>query len=262
MNILIVFYFYRITFCVILCLFIFTFFSCKPPVAVHDQLSKETFTKLRSMFPGPILDKNFKTLKKITSSKVYLDFLKQAYRVDKSFQTFDEFVDAVSPSDGRYRSFLNEHIENPTDADIRGIHQLALIYRRSNIMMVHAELAKKSSYLQKALMEKNFAVHKKPIADWWYSSELAKKNETQSMLLFLGFEYFVLETEKEDTDWIQAQFNNYGQAEGMLWVAIRNPILTREILKNCGSIDLFFAWVSQELILQRLSALQEVSEDK
>ena len=273
MNMLIAFYFKHITFRVLLCLIVFTFFSCGPSGtnpkdknAAHERLCKETFTKLRDMFPYPILNENFKTLKKVTSSKVYLDFLKQAYPTGKPFQTLDEFVEAALPSDGRYQNFLNTHLETPTDADLRGIHQLALIYRRSNIMMLHetmqAELTKKPLDLQAAMMEKTLATSKKPVSDWWYSSELSKKEEAQMLSFFLGFDYLVTETEKTDTDWIQAQFEKHGQANGMLWIAIRKPILTGEILTNFSSTDLFLAWVSQKFILQRLSAFKEISEDK
>ena len=266
---LIAFYFKHITFRVLLCLIVFTFFSCGPPStdpkeknAAHERLCKETFTKLRDMFPDPILDENFKTLKKVTSSKVYLDFLKQAYPTGKPFQTLDEFVEAALPSDGRYQNFLNEHLETPTDADLRGIHQLALIYRRSNIMMLHAESTEKLLDLQAAMMEKARAISKKPVSDWWYSSELSKKSDAQMLSFFLGFDYLVTETEKTDTDWIQAQFEKHGQANGMLWIAVRKPILAGEILTNVSSTDLFLAWVSQKLILQKSSAFKKISEDK
>ena len=79
---------------------------------------------------------------------------------------------------------------------------------------------------------------------------------------FLGFDYLVTETEKTDTDWIQAQFEKHGQANGMLWIAVRKPILAGEILTNVSSTDLFLTWVSQKLILQKSSAFKKISEDK
>ena len=265
---LLIIYFKHIIFRVLLCLIIFPFFSCGPKDknVEHERLCKETFTKLRDMFPDPILNENFKTLKNVTSSKVYLDFLKQAYPTDKPFQTLDEFVEAALPSDGRYQNFLNTHLETPTDADLRGIHQLALIYRRSNIMMLHetmqAELTKKPLDLQAAMMEKTLATRKKPVSDWWYSSEISKKETSQMLSFFLRFDYLASETEKTDTDWIKVQFEKHGEADGILWTMIRKPILTGEILRNFSSTDLFMTWVSQEFILQRLSALKEVFEKK
>ena len=47
--------------------------------AEYELKCQETFAKLRKMFPNSILDKDFKTLKQVTSSKAYLDFLKDAY---------------------------------------------------------------------------------------------------------------------------------------------------------------------------------------
>ena len=220
------------------------------------ELQQEAFTKLRSMFENPILDKDFKTLKQVTSSKVYLDFLKQTSPTDKPFETLAEFVKVAPPTVERYQVFLKEHFENLTDADFVNLHQLALIYRRADMIIMHAEKTKKHADVADALKEKINSPREGSIRDWW-ALRFAGKDQGQMIEFLLNFEKFVTETEKADTDWIQAQFEAHGQTDGLLWIAIRKPVLMGEILTNCSSTDAFWTWVEQTLILQKLTELEK-----
>ena len=222
----------------------------------HELQHQEAFTKLRSMFENPILDKDFKTLKQITSSKVYLDFLKQTYPTDKPFETLEEFVKVAPPDPERYRGFLEEHFENLTDADFINLHQLALIYRRADMIMMHAEKTKKHTEAVSALKKKINAPRESNIRDWW-ALRFADKDQGQTVQFLLNFEKFVTETEKTDTDWIQAQFEAHTRPDGLLWVAIRKPALMGEILTNCSSTEVFETWFEQTFILQKLVELEK-----
>ena len=266
---LIAFYFKHIIFRVLLCLIVFTFFSCGPSGtnpkdknAAHERLCKETFTKLRDMFPDPILDKDLKTLKKATSSKVYLDFLKKVYPSDKPFKTLDDFIIVSQPSTERYKTFLNRHFEKPTALDFANLHQLTLIYRRSNIMMIQAEQTKKPSYFKSALMARTRALSKEPLSVWWKSTGFSGRDRAELYLFFLYFDKFVSETEKADTDWIKSEFEAHGESDAMLWIAIRNPTLIGEIITNFSSKDLFLSWVGQKFILKKLSEFKKMTELK
>ena len=215
---------------------------------------QEVFTELRSMFENPILDKDFKTLKQITSSKIYLDFLKQTYPTARPFKTLAAFVKVAPPDVDRYHVFLEEHFENLTDADFVNLHRLALIYRRADMILMHAEKTKNNAEALAALQEKIDAP--RAIQAWW-TLRFAGKDEAQGAKFLLHFEKFVAETEKEDTDWIQAQFEAHGQPDGLLWMAIRKPVLMGEILTNCSSTDVFWTWVEQTFILKKLDELEK-----
>lgn len=227
----------------------------------HELRSQEMFTTLRSMFEKPILDKDFKTFKQITNSKVYLDFLKQTYPIDKPFKTLAEFVKVAPPNVERYQVFLKEHFENLTESDFVSIHQLSLIFRRADMIFAHAEKTKKPSDIAKAeaaMKEKIRAPSREDSLRSWWRFRLSNKDKEQELKFLLKFEKFVTETEKTDTDWIQAQFEAHGQSDGMLWIAIRKPILMGEILTNCSSTDVFWTWVEQIFILQKLVEFKKI----
>ena len=223
----------------------------------EEALFQKTFTQLRGMFHNQILDEDFKTLKQVTNSKVYLDFLKQAYSVDKPFQTLDEFITAAPPVTEKYQGFLKEHFEKLTDTDFVNVHQLTLAYRRADMILIHAEQTKKRSDIESALQEKVKTFQKAEINAWW-ASRFSGKDDRKKMAFLLRFEKFVTETEKIDTDWIQTQFETHGQSDGLLWTAIRKPLLIGEILANCSSTDAFLIWVEQTMILKKLAEFEKL----
>ena len=232
--------------------------------AEYELKCQETFAKLRKMFPNSILDKDFKTLKQVTSSKAYLDFLKQAYPREKPFETLNELVVAKmnTPPVKRYETFLNKHFKHLTDADFQSIHLLTLIYRRTDIIMQLAEQTKDQKAMhqkamRKALMQKIFIYQKDPVKAWW-KSRISRGNEAKKMAFLLELEKFATETQKLDTDWIQAQFEAHGQENAMLWLAIRNPLLIGEILMNFNRTDTFLAWVKQTWILKKLTEIEKL----
>lgn len=223
----------------------------------YKLMCQETFMKLREMFPNPILDEDFKTLKQVTGSKVYLDFLKQAYPTEKPFETLNGFMAAqmTAPPLERYETFLNQHFEHLTDADFQSIHLLTLIYRHTDILMTQANQTKDRNAMKKAIMQRIFITRKEPIRTWW-QSRISGEKEAKKMAFVLGLDKFATETQKEDTDWIHAQFETHGQANAMLWLAIRKPILIGEILTNFSSPGHFLAWVEQTSILKKLATFE------
>ena len=80
---------------------------------------------------------------------------------------------------------------------------------------------------------------------------------TDAFVLLLGFDYLVTENRKDRHRLDIGAIEKHGQANGMLWIAVRKPILAGEILTNVSSTDLFLTWVSQKLILQKLSAFKK-----
>lgn len=223
----------------------------------HELKSQETFTKLRDMFPDPLLDEHFKTLKHVTGSKVYLDFLKQEYPTDEPFKTLAEFIKVASPDVERYQAFLKQEFGKLTDTDFIGVHQLTLTFRRANIKFMHAELSTKPALSKSAVKEKLHTIRKNPIKAW-LASRMSDKALEERIKFFLRVEKLVSATEKADTNWIQAQFEEHGQSDGMLWIAIRRPILMGEILTNCSSPDVLLTWVEQTFIQKKIAELEKL----
>ncbi len=277
----------RLTLCIfaiLLCLFRYTVLSYGEQeitrIEEHvEELSyklqcAEVFVKLRGMFSDPILDENFKTLKEVISSEVYLDFIRQVYPTDRLFGTLEEFINVMPPSADKYRDFLNEHFGKPTEKAFLGIHQLTLIRRRANMMLMCAwqtdnpkyrtaaiEL-RSSSFLTNHIKRRletidpdsiwSFSLNQQHIKPW-FRTRFARGASAEKRKFLQHYGKFVIETEKADTDWIQARFESEGQSNGLLWLAIERPILVGEVVTNFPDTDLFLKWVEQAFILKRLS---------
>lgn len=251
--------------------------SSKDAEEAPRQLKRsEVFAELCRMFPGPILDENFKILKQVTRSKVYLDYLKSEFPTDEPFETLEAFINVAPPPVERYRDFLNKHFENVTEADFLGIHQLTMLERRANMMLLSSKETGNAKYGRASSQLSSFKLlpdHLRrsletidPTTIWsfrlkrdharllWESRfREADKAERLRFINLRG--QFVLETEKADTDWIQAKFETHGQDEGLLWIAVENPILIGEIIANFPPprTELFLTWVEQTFILKLLS---------
>ena len=251
-----------------------------PPIEQHVEASSyavqcsEVFVKLRRMFSGPILDENFKTLKQVIASEVYLDFLKQVYPTDKPFETLEAFINVAPPPAEKYRDFLNEHFGPPNEQAFLGIHQLTLIRRRANMMRMCAWATDNPKYRTAAIELRSSSflpIHIKrrlatidPDSIWsfhlkqehikpWFRTRFARGAYAEKRKFLRHYGKFVIEGEKADTDWIHAQFETHGQSEGLLWIAIERPVLIGEIATNFPNTDLFLKWVEQTFILNCLS---------
>lgn len=235
-----------LTFAVIFCLFGNVTFPDTPTPAENV-----VFTKLREKHQNPILDEDLKTLKEITSSKMYLDFLKQEHPTVKSFKTLEAFIKVAPPTVERYQGYLNEIFKAPTDEDFIGIHRLTLVYRRGNAMLNQAMETQNIKDMQAAIKEKTQAVTKEPIRTWW-RSRFSGSSMAQFTTFFTRFEKFVIETEKADTLWIREQIEKHGQESGILWVAIHKPVLIGEILNNFRSAESFLSWVKKQSESQKM----------
>ena len=223
----------------------FCFFGNVTFPDIPTPTENTVFTELREKYQNPILDADFKTLKEITASKTYLDFLKQEYPTGKPFKTLEEFIKVAPPTVERYRDYLKEIFKKPTDEDLMGIHQLTIVYRHGNAMMTEAMETQNVKDMHAAIQKKAQAITKEPIKTWW-RSRFSEAGMAQFTAFFTKFEKFVLETEQADTLWIREQIEKHGQGAGILWVAIRKPVLIGEIINNFPNMESFLSWVEKQ----------------
>ena len=197
---------------------------------------EDTFAKLKTLFPKPIFDEEFTTLVEVTASNTYLDFLTQEYRTEKPFKTLAAYLNAAPPDPERYRSFLKEFIGEPNEEDIAIVHQMTLQYRCANAIlyqMTHDGNVVKAIL---AVLEKKLSVFEEAPTKAWLELHFPNRD------FFENFDSFVTDTEREDTLLIEEQFEKHGKNDGTLWLALRNPALTAEILSNFTNIDVFLKW--------------------
>ena len=97
------------------------------PVA---NLEERTFSKLRTAFPGPLLDENLKTLQTLANSDTYLAFLSRVSKQVKPFQTFDEFLSTTPPdAEKKIRPIFKQHLPHLiiNDQDIASFYEMTTI---------------------------------------------------------------------------------------------------------------------------------------
>ena len=213
---------------------------------------EDTFAKLKMLFPKPILDGDFTTLGEVTASKTYLDFLTQEYRTEKSFKTLADYLTVAKPAPERYKPFLKESIGKSNEEDIAILHQMTLKYRCANVIlyqMIHGEDNNKDALNAIfAVLEKKLSVlDEAPVKAWM---EMHVPNPDEVKKFFTTFEHFVIETERKDALFIQEQFEQHGKDDGFLWIAIRDPVLTAEILNNFTNTNVFLKWTEGIFFLQ------------
>lgn len=207
----------------------------------------DTFSKLKLLFPHRMLDEKFQTLRELTTTRTYLDFLSQEYPAEKPFQTFDAFLETAPPDSQRYLPFLKEFIENPTDEDITFLHQITQGYRNANAIQHHFFFDPNPDALHiHRVMEKKIAImENKAVREWFERRFQAREIPPLDFLqtVMLPIENFVIETEKEDARRIQQLFNEHGRDNGTIWLAILEPTLAGEIINNFTDAEVFVTWV-------------------
>ena len=228
--------------------------SLKPVSITGPLTAEEVFAKLRLVFPNAILDDDFKTLRKVTTSKTYLDFIRQEYPTGPRFQTFEEYFQRA-PNAERYTTFLKEWVDAPTEEDVRRFHQATVAYRCSNLILFRMgnlppQLPNKPGPNEfgdvDLMLEKRMGVIKEIGLHAWLTER------GLDLLSFLPvFEEFVSQTEREDAMWLHEQFEvRNGVDDGLLWSALLKPALISEILTNFSDPDLFLRWIDKRLEIE------------
>ena len=188
------------------------------------------------MFPKPIFDEDFTTFGEVTTTKTYLDFLAQEYQTEQPFKTLAAYLDVAQPDPERYKPFLKEFIGKSDEEDIAIIHQMTLKYRCANAILY--QMTHDGNVIQAilAILEKKLSVLEEEPMKAWLELHFPEHD------FFPTFDNFVTETEREDVLLIQEEFEVHGKDDGLLWLALRNPTLTAEILNNFTNTDVFLKW--------------------
>ena len=212
------------------------------PIAAKPTPAEDTFEALRRKHPTVILDDNFVTLREVTASEIYMEFLTQEYPTDEPFQTYEAYLQGAPPDPGRYRPFLETWIGEPTDDDIAAVHRMTESFREANISLFLKDFAVGNIFL---ILEKKLGVLEEAPVD-----AFLKRNHLEETEHFANaFEAFVAETEAADARWLHAQFKErHGLHSGMLWSVLQKPALIGELMQHFSSKDLFLDWVEAKRV--------------
>jgi len=215
------------------------------PVTTEPTPVERTFVRLLNLFPQSIVDADFTTLREVTNSQLYLDFLAQEFPEAGPFQTYEAYLRGAPPDADRYLPFLEKWVGNPSAEDVELIQWLTGKYREVNLHIFRIEFRQGPAVQPGALFQEAAQVFEK----------LAVLAEDPHVEAFMtrhalrddfspAFEAFVAATEREDARWLHEQFEaRNGIDEGLLWSALHRPTLIGEILHNFSSTDVFLKWV-------------------
>ncbi len=219
-----------------------------PPIA-GELRAEEIFAELRLKFPNAILNANFKTFRKVTTSKTYLDFILRAYPTQSPFQTLEAYFQVASPDAERYIAFLKEWVDVPTEEDVRKFHRATVASRCANLILFRMFALQRQDGFDPNIFRDIHLIFAKKIGvmeEIGLLAWLADKGLDQKDF-FRAFEEFVAETEREDAMWLHEQFEvRNGVDDGLLWSALLKPALIGEILTNFSRPNLFLTWIDEK----------------
>ena len=213
------------------------------PIATQPTLA-DTFARLRNVFPETMQDADFTALRKVTRSRLYLDFLAQEYPTAPPVETLEAYYQRV-PDEARYRRFLKPWIPKPLETDIEMIHPLVLYARRGEVILFKLrhepnlgglaaleQLADPKWVDIDVGLERWFILHRIDIAD--------------NVLFADALLLFAKESLRADAIWLHELFEVHGTNDGLLWCALRKPALTGEILTHFSDTATFLTWVEEK----------------
>jgi len=225
-----------------------------PAVKTVDDFQKDAFSELKTEFGRNLLDDNFKILRSLTHSKVYLGYLERTLPTDEPFQTFDDFISMTPPPAEWYRSFLEKYFQNINEDDIAATDALIdvllrgnfLVYQGGNRLVFFGSRAK---------------AWQLPIVKEWIDQRFEAKNRPIDAQKFNNFtkdaQTLTKKIDSEQSKLVQNYFDEYGENEGVIWLALQEPRLLGRLLTHFTNAKVFRKWVKGEFEDFDFSALPE-----
>lgn len=204
---------------------------------------EETFEQLKRENPDDILDEDFRTLRRLVTSKTYLDFLRRNHPLEDQYQTFDKFWELAASHPSRYMPFLKQQLEKPDEEDAANAHLFAVHYRHVLIRGYHGEDPDTfQDELKKLIDDPGMDIAFKHFVD-------AERNVVNGLdLIFFLAELtlYVGKTERADAALAGELFDRHGEHDALIWIAIKDPVLIGYILKDLTDAEVFRRWMAGE----------------
>lgn len=204
---------------------------------------KETFEHLKRENRGDILDDDFKTLRRLVTSKTYLDFLGRNHPIEAQYQTFDAFWKIAASHLSRYQLFLEQHLEKPDEEDAANVHLFAEHYRHVLTREYHGE---DPDIFQDELVR----LMKGPAVNiglkHFVDDERNALNGLEIIFFTVEIGLYVQKTEQADAALAQELLNKHGGQDALIWIALKDPVLIGYILKDFTDVQVFQRWMTGE----------------
>ncbi|MCG9131094.1 hypothetical protein J5I95_05350 [Candidatus Poribacteria bacterium] len=210
------------------------------PIA-RPPTPEETFEQLKRENPGNILIEDFKTLRRLVTSKTYLDFLRRNHPLEDQYRTFDEFWELAASHPSRYLPFLKQTLEKPDEEDAANTHLFAVHYKHVITRGYHGEDPDTfQDELKKLLDDPGMDIAFKHFVD-------KKHNVLNGLdLIFFTLEInlYVGKTERADAALASELFDRHGEHDALIWLALKDPVLIGYILKDFTDADVLRRWMA------------------
>ena len=213
------------------------------PIATQPTLA-DTFARLRNVFPETMRDADFTALRKVTRSRLYLDFLAQEYPTAPPVETLEAYYQRV-PDEARYRRFLKPWVPKPLETDIEMIHPLVLYARRGEVILFKLRHEPNLDGLAalKQLADPKWVDIDVGLEQWFILHQI---DIADNVLFADALLLFAKESLRADAIWLHELFEAHGTNDGLLWCTLRKPALTGEILTHFSDTATFLTWVEEK----------------
>lgn len=210
------------------------------PVARQPTL-EETFEHLKRENPGNILDEDFRTLRRLVTSKTYLDFLRRNHPIEAPYQNFDEYWETIASHPSRYLPFLKQHLEKPDEEDAANVHLFAAHDRHIMTREYHGENPERFQGKWAKLVRGP-------------GMDIALRHFVgDDMLNGFDFTFFLAEirlyvkkAEQADAARAKELFDKHGAQDALIWIALEDPVLIGYILKDFTDPQVLLRWMAGE----------------
>ena len=211
------------------------------PVA-RQATPEETFEQLKRENPGNILDEDFRILRRLVTSKTYLDFLRRNHPIEDQYQTFDQFWKLAASHPSRYMPFLKQQLEKPDEEDAANAHLFAEHYRYVMTREYHGE---DSDMFQDEWLK----LMKGPGADiglkHFVDDERNILNGFHLIILTVAIKLHVEEIERANAVFAGELFDKHS-THALIWIALEDPVLIGYILKDFTDPQVLLKWMRGE----------------
>ena len=208
----------------------------------RKELYEQAFTALQQQFQSPILDEQFETLYRISTSPTYLDFLRNV-PPDIPHQDFETFVKNSPPDAKVYTSVLKKHFGRATEEDIIVVHRLHQVFQRARIAIYHGadQLTVEEKILVPAILEE-------PIFEW--ALKRVRDDEENFMVFDEDFQRLSRDIEFTNIRKINKALKEHRKEQrpddGFIWLMLREPVLMGEVLESFTDTEMFLRWLKGE----------------
>ena len=210
------------------------------PIA-RPPTPEETFEQLKQENPAHILDEDFKTLRRLATSKTYLDFLRRNHPLEAQYQTYDAFWEIAASHPSRYMPFLEQTLEKPDAEDAANAHLFAVHYRHVLTRGYHGEDPDTfQDELKKLFDGPGMNIAFKHFVD----DERNVLNGFEIALLAVEINLYVRKIEQADAALAEELFDKHGEHDALIWLALKDPVLIGYILKDFTDVQVFQRWMT------------------